>query len=159
MSNSAAPYIGILATAGSMLCLIAICTTIVRFKELGVQRIIATLEWLVTNGPARSERYHGLDESGLNSRTEHTWVRLQPLFELSMSRYVKIVWNASLRDLYWANRFGTELQRLSLFPLSRDGSEDIRGARTREESVMTHIRDFLIIVDRVFQNVTNSIRE
>lgn len=159
MNNNPVPYIGILAIGGSVLCLIAVCTTLVRFKELGTRRIIAILEWLAINGPKQSERYYGVDDPELAPRIERAWTRLQPLFELSTSQYIKIVWDASMRDLYWATRFGTELQRLSLFPFSRARAEDSPEARKREESVMTHIRDFLVIVDRLFRNVNHPIRE
>jgi hypothetical protein len=148
-TNSTA-YLGILATAGSLLSLVALCIPLLRFKELRMRRALAVLEWLATNTPTDAEpNSDRFAEEARWLSPLHTWGRIQPLFDSSTREYLRLVWNASLRDLYWVNRFGYELQRLSLFPLPPPRDLEITEHR-RQGAVRIHIRDFLIIVNRLF---------
>jgi hypothetical protein len=142
-------WIGMAATGGLILCAGAILVAFMRFKELRMRRVIAVLEWLATNGPSplaqdRPGREFELD---LGVKVSYAWGRLEPLFhDKGRTSYFRLVWDASLRDLYWANRFGSELQRLSLFPLP---SEVQVRSEERGHIVATHIRDFLLLVDQL----------
>jgi hypothetical protein len=141
MEFSLNAYVGILVSGGAILCIIAVCIPLVRFKEARVRRLIGDLEWLSLNGPVQQQH-----------ETRSAWNRVQPVFELSLSRYLKIVWDTSIRDLFWANRFGVELRRLSLFPLPYQGAREgnFEGEGERERAVMTHISDLFVIARRVF---------
>jgi hypothetical protein len=135
-------YVGVLASAGGLVCLTLFCIVILRFKELRLRRIMSSLEWLATNLPERWRQFDG-------PSVAEAWRRTQPLFEASVTHYLGLVWNARLYDLYWGNRFGAELQRLSLYPLPQDVQGD--AVHQRHQVVLTHIRDLVIIAYRVLQ--------
>lgn len=146
-------YVGILGAGGGLVCLVLICVTIVRFKELRMRRVFGTLEWLVTNvSPVLARRDQDIHPLEMDSGTRQAWDRAQAVFDLPLSGYVRLIWNANFRDLYWANRFGAELYRLSLFPLPID-PERRRGPgeEERRHIVSTHVRDFVLIADRLIQ--------
>ena len=142
-------YVGVLFAAGALICLFPICAVIVRFKDLRMRRVLGSLEWLATNAPGRWE---GANNQRENFHREETsprtvWERAKPLFHAPASKYLSLVWNAKLHDLYWANRFGAELQRLALSPLPQEPGNN--EPRERQSIVRTHIRDFVLIAQRL----------
>ncbi len=148
-------YAGILVAGGGLICLVLLCVTIVRFKELRLQRVLGILEWLVTNVPPPVS-HRNQDDSFLEGDlgVHRAWHLAQFLFELPLRGYVRLVWNANSQDLYWANRFGAELYRLSLFPLPPDPERRrAPGEEERRQIVATHVRDFVLIAHRLLQTI------
>jgi hypothetical protein len=139
-------YSGVFATAGLLICLPLVCLVVVRFKDLRMRRVLGILEWLAINATGRDDRSMPV----ANLETARVWHDAQWIFSSRMPTYFRLVWNAQLRDLYWANRFGSELQRLSLFPL-RQLRQDEELMWHREEAVSVHIRDFLILADTLLR--------
>lgn len=144
-------YVGILATAGALICLPLLCLAFVRFKELRMRRVLGTLEWLVTNLPDERKRSENMERPTFRDGSVHeAWDDAQRIFHLSLLRYLALVWDATLQDLYWANRFGAELERLSLYPLPTADQREHERARNEHHGVVrTHIRDFVLIVNRL----------
>jgi len=141
-------FSGILGTAGLLICLPLVWLAIIRFKDLRVRRILGTLEWLAINTGDRSDRNIPMPDLG----AAETWGRAHWVFASSLPAYMRLVWNARLRDLYWANRFGAELQRLSLFPVPYETlRRDEDAGRRREQIISVHIRDFLILAQAVLR--------
>jgi hypothetical protein len=141
-------YVGILATAGALICLPLLCLAFVRFKELRMRRVLGTLEWLATNLPDQRRRSETMERRSFHDGSVHqAWEDAHRVFRMSLMRYLGLVWNATLQDLYWANRFGAELQRLSLYPLPTVDQREHQSER--HDVVRTHIRDFVLIVDRL----------
>jgi hypothetical protein len=144
-------YVGILGTAGTLICLPLVWIAYVRFKELRMRRMLSTLEWLATNSPDERKQADANERGFLKDNSpQQAWKDAQWIFHSSLKRYVGLVWRATLQDLYWANRFGAELQRLSLYPLpSFEVRENQRAYAERQELVRTHIRDFVLIANRL----------
>ncbi len=136
-------WVGILVTSLGMLCVIWLTYAIVRFKHVRVKRVLVTLEWLaLTPKPAERQRPEDF-LSGALQDVRDTWKRVQWVFGTGFHNYLFLVWNASSRDLYWANRFGAELVRLSQSLLPSDRfAEEYPEQRERYRLIAQHIWDF-----------------
>jgi hypothetical protein len=97
---------------------------------------------LAVNTPERRGQQDQYWMSALQS-VRRTWDEANWIFSSSFSQYLPLVWNASFQDLYWANRFGEELYRFSLFLVPRDRFDEERQAEVaRLQLIARHIQDF-----------------
>lgn len=138
-------WVGILATSCGMLSIVWICYVVIRLKHVQLRRMLVTLEWLALTRANRDREEQGQNpvEAAL-IQAEHTWDEVQILFQSGHLDYIKLVWNAPLRELYWSNRFGAELYRLSqsLLPVDRR-FDDHPEANQRAYLIAQHISDFV----------------
>jgi hypothetical protein len=103
-------YLAVLIGAGGAISLSIAGLVMLRFKELRVQRVVTSLEWLATN--TRSGDALML------------WERASSR-QLDVGSYMRVIWHASFEDLRMAGRLGAKLQRLSLFPLPDEVSREL----------------------------------